>query len=158
VVPLHAGESLDGYIARVAAAHHMPRLADVTEVAGAAATARPHATFCEVSKLDALADCLRLDLETVRLHSPLWSEDAETLNFFGTAVPKDFLQFTYRRFSPTALGQSPHHRGFGSYVFCPFAPKAGPILRNVAQIPSVAAAKLGAVQMASISAIPARSL
>lgn len=110
VVPLHAGESLDGYVARVAAAHHMPRLADVTEVAGAAATARPHATFCEAGKLDVLADCLRLDPETVRLHSPLWSEDTETLNFFGTSVPKDFLQFTHRRFSPEALGRSPHHR------------------------------------------------
>lgn len=109
--PFFQGESLDGYVARIAASHYFPRLAEITQVAGAQVSARQHASFCDLKQLDVLADCLRIDPAVLRLHSPQWSEDAETLNFFGTAVPKDFLQFTYRRFSPTALAKSPHHRG-----------------------------------------------
>ncbi|NKI99964.1 AbrB/MazE/SpoVT family DNA-binding domain-containing protein [Novosphingobium sp. SG707] len=109
--PFFQGESLDGYVARIAASHYFPRLAEITQVAGAQVSARQHASFCDLKQLDVLADCLRVDPAVLRHHAPLWSEDAETLNFFGTTVPKDFLQFTYRRFSPTALAQSPHHRG-----------------------------------------------
>lgn len=45
VLPLIAGESLDGYVARVAAAHHMPRMAQITEVTGEIQLHRPHASF-----------------------------------------------------------------------------------------------------------------
>lgn len=110
-IPIKAGESLDGYVARVAAGHHMPRMALITEVAGAVAAQRQHATFCDEAELDALADCLRIDPKVLRLHAPGWSLNAETLNFFGTRVPRDFLQFQYRRYSPSALTLSPHHRG-----------------------------------------------
>ena len=111
VLPIIAGESLDGYVARVAAAHHMPRMAQITEVTGDIQMERPHASFCDDTGLSILADCLGVSPEITRLHSPLWSPDSRMLNLFGTAVPREFLQFSYRRFSPTALAMSAHHRG-----------------------------------------------
>ncbi|QCB41163.1 hypothetical protein E5673_02085 [Sphingomonas sp. PAMC26645] len=111
VLPIIAGESLDGYVARVAAGHHMPRMAKITEVTGDIQSDRPHASFCDDTGLEILADCLGVSTEITRLHSPLWSPDARMLNLFGTAVPRDFLQFSYRRFSPKALAMSAHHRG-----------------------------------------------
>lgn len=111
VLPLIAGESLDGYVARVAAAHHMPRMAQITEVTGEIQLHRPHASFCDDMGLEILADCLGIGRASTRLHSPLWSPDTRSLNFFGTAVPREFLQFSYRRFSPKALSMSAHHRG-----------------------------------------------
>lgn len=109
--PFFQGESLDGYVARIAASHYFPRLAEITQVAGAQVSARQHASFCDLKQLDVLADCLRVDPAVLRHHAPCWTPDAEALNFFGSSIPRDFLQFQYRRFSPTALGQSPHHRG-----------------------------------------------
>ncbi len=111
VLPIIPGESLDGYVARVAAAHHMPRMAKITEVTGDIQSDRPHASFCDDTGLEILADCLGVSPEITRLHSPLWSPDARMLNLFGTVVPREFLQFSYRRFSPKALSMSAHHRG-----------------------------------------------
>jgi hypothetical protein len=111
VLPIIPGESLDGYVARVAAAHHMPRMAKITEVTGDIQSDRSHASFCDDTGLEILADCLGLSPEITRLHSPLWSPDARMLNLFGTVVPREFLQFSYRRFSPKALSMSAHHRG-----------------------------------------------
>lgn len=71
VVPLIAGESLDGYVARVAAAHHMPRMAQITEVTGEIQLHRPHASFCDDTGLEILADCLGIGRASTRLHSPL---------------------------------------------------------------------------------------
>ncbi|MET4593524.1 MULTISPECIES: TniQ family protein [unclassified Sphingomonas] len=111
VLPIIPGESLDGYVARVAAAHHMPRMAQITEVTGDIQLRRPHASFCDDTGLEILADCLGISLASARLQAPLWSRDSRMLNLFGTAVPREFLQFSYRRFSPTALSMSAHHRG-----------------------------------------------
>ncbi|WP_267389725.1 TniQ family protein [Sphingomonas sp. GC_Shp_3] len=111
VLPLIAGESLDGYVARVAAAHHMPRMAQITEVTGDIQSHRPHASFCDDTGLEILADCLGISPGSARLHSPLSSPDTQLLNLFGTLVPRNALQFSYRRFSPQALSMSAHHRG-----------------------------------------------
>lgn len=135
-LPLIEGESLDGYVARVAAEHHMPRMSIVTEVAGATASDRQHASFCKEAGLIALADCLRVDLASLRLHSPLWSASAETLNFFGTRVPKDFLQFPARRFSPKALEQSPHHRALWQLRVLPICTETWEYLEDRCPNPS----------------------
>lgn len=111
VLPLIAGESLDGYIARVAAAHHMPRMAKITEITGEIDSYRPHASFCDAIGLEILADCLRIDPDIIRLHAPQWSPNAKILNLFGIPILRDYLQFSYRRFSPKALSMSAHHRG-----------------------------------------------
>ena len=111
ILPLIAGESLDGYVARVAAAHHMPRMTQITEVTGEIDAHRPNASFCSDAGLQILADCLGIDLESARLHSPSWSPDTKVLNLFGTPVPRTLLQFSYKRFSPKALSISAHHRG-----------------------------------------------
>lgn len=111
VLPVIVGESLDGYVARVAAAHHMPRMAQITEVTGDIQSHRPNASFCDDTGLEILADCLGISPGSARLHSPLSSPDTELLNFFGTLVPRDALQFSYRRFSPQSLSMSAHHRG-----------------------------------------------
>ena len=102
---------MDGYVARVAAAHHMPRMTQITEVTGETDAHRPNASFCDDAGLQILADCLGIDLESARLHSPLWSPDTKVLNLFGTLVPRKLLQFSYKRFSPKALSKSAHHRG-----------------------------------------------
>jgi hypothetical protein len=102
---------LDGYVARVAAAHHMPRMSQITEVTREIGAHRPHASFCDDAGLEVLADCLGIDPESIRLHSPAWSPGTKMLSFFGTLVSRNLMQFTYRRFSPQALSMSAHHRG-----------------------------------------------
>ena len=124
VLPVIAGESLDGYVARVAAAHHMPRMAQITEVTGEIQLHRPHASFCDDAGLQVLADCLGVSPETIRMHSPFWSPETKLLNFFGTLVPRGFLQFSYRRFSPNALSTSAHHRGLWQFRQLPICTEA----------------------------------
>ena len=46
-LPIIEGESLDGYVARVAAAHHFPRIAEITQLGGAEVGERSHAAFCD---------------------------------------------------------------------------------------------------------------
>jgi hypothetical protein len=86
-------------------------MAQITEVTGEIQSHRPHASFCDDTGLEILADCLGIKPAHIQLHSPLWSPDARMLNLFGTAIPRDFLQFSYRRFAPKALSMSAHHRG-----------------------------------------------
>lgn len=119
-LPIIPGESLDGYVSRVAADHHMPRLADITQIAGATASIRQHATFCDPNQLDVLTDCLGVDPEVLRLHAPQCTENPLAYNFFGTEVLRHQLQFAHRRFSPAGLMRSPHHRALWTLRFFPF--------------------------------------
>lgn len=115
-----AGESVDGYVARVAAAHHFPRMSEITELGGAEVGERSHAAFCDAKGLEAIADCLRVDFERLRQHAPLPSPDGEMRTMFGVELSKDHFQFTYRRFSPSALMASPHHRALWTLRLFPF--------------------------------------
>lgn len=120
-LPIIAGEALDGYIARVCAAHHFPRLAELTQVGGAAISKRQHAVFCSHEGLVALAHCLQIDPDTLIHHAPAWTPKGKTLSFFGETLPKSYLHFTFRRYSPASLRASPHHRGLwtlGIFPFC----------------------------------------
>lgn len=129
-LPIFDGESVDGYVSRVAAAHHMPRMAEITKVGGATASLRPHASFCDAEGLDAIADCLRVDRGVFRFHAPMWSREAGTLNFFGTKLPRHFFQFAARRFSPGALKISPHHRALWMLRIFPFCSEAWEYLED----------------------------
>ena len=114
------GESIDGYVARVAAAHHFPRMAEITELGGAEVGARPHASFCDANGLAAIADCLRMDPKRLQQHAPISSPDGRKRSMFGIELSKDHFQFTYRRFSPSALKASPHHRAVWTLRLFPF--------------------------------------
>lgn len=119
-LPIIEGESLDGYVARVAAAHHFPRMAEITQLGGADVDDRAHASFCDGEGLAAIADCLQVDPERLRQHAPLSSPDGNTRTMFGAELSKDHFQFTYRRFSPSALKASPHHRALWTLRLLPF--------------------------------------
>lgn len=114
------GESLDGYVARIAAAHHFPRIAEITQLGGAEVGERSHAAFCDAEGLEAIAGCLRADAERLQQHAPLSSPDGSKQTMFGIALAKDHFQFTYRRFSPSALKASPHHRALWTLRLFPF--------------------------------------
>lgn len=119
-LPVIEGESLDGYVARVAAAHHFPRMAEITELGGAVVGERSHAAFCDAKGLEAIAKCLRVDFERLRQHAPMSSPDGSKRTMFGVELSKDHFQFTYRRFSPSALEASPHHRALWTLRLFPF--------------------------------------
>ena len=136
VLPIIAGESLDGYVARIAAVHHMPRMAQITEVTGDIQPSRPHASFCDNTGLEILADCLGISPETTRLHSPLWTPDTKMLNLCGTLVARDFLQFSYRRFSPKALSMSAHHRALWQVRQLPICTETWEYLEDLCPNPS----------------------
>lgn len=119
-LPIIKGESIDGYVARVAAAHHFPRMAEITQQGGAEVGARPHAAFCDAEGLEAIADCLRVDFERLRQHAPMSSPDGSKRTMFGVELSKDHFQFTYRRFSPSALKASQHHRALWTLRLFPF--------------------------------------
>lgn len=120
VLPIIAGESLDGYISRVAAANHFPRLADITQVGGAETNKRQHASFLDSNGITAIADCLRVEPSTLRHHAPLLSPDGKQRNMFGIELAVDHFQFSYRRFSPTAFATSSHHRALWNLRLFPF--------------------------------------
>jgi hypothetical protein len=124
MLPIIEGESLDGYISRVAAAHHFPRLAEITSLGGAEANNRQQASFLDSAGVDAIADCLRIEPSRLRHHAPLLSSDGKRRNMFGIELAADHFQFSYRRFSPTALAASPHHRALWSLRLFPFCVKA----------------------------------
>lgn len=119
-LPIIEGESVDGYVARVAAAHYFPRMAEITQIGGAEVNDRAHASFCDAEGVEAIADCLRVEPNLLRHHAPILSRDGKMRNMFGLDLPKDHFQFTYRRFSPTALKASPHHRALWSLRVFPF--------------------------------------
>lgn len=114
------GESLDGYVARVAAAHHFPRMAEITQLGGADVDDRAHASFCDADGLSAIAACLRVDTKRLQHHAPMSSPDGSKRTVFGVELSKDHFQFTYRRFSPSALKASPHHRALWTLRLFPF--------------------------------------
>lgn len=119
-LPIIEGESLDGYVARIAAAHHFPRIAEITQLGGAEVGERSHAAFCDAEGLEAIAGCLQVDAERLQQHAPLSSPDGSKRTMFGIELAKDHLQFTYRRFSPSALKASPHHRALWTLRLFPF--------------------------------------
>ncbi len=135
-MPIIEGESLDGYVARIAAAHHFPRMAELTQLAGAEATGRQHASFCSKEGLDVLADCLRVDPAQLHHHSPNWSLGAAALNMFGVEVPRDLLHFAYRRYSPASLGNSAHHRALWNVRIFPFCEESWEYLLDRCPNPS----------------------
>ena len=119
-LPVIEGESLEGYVSRVAAAHHFPRLAEITQVGGAEVNGRQHASFLDSAGVTKIAHCLRVEPNTLTHHAPLLSTDGKRRNMFGIELAADHFQFSYRRFSPTALATSPHHRALWNLRLFPF--------------------------------------
>lgn len=120
ILPIIEGESLDGYIARVAAAHHFPRLAEITSLGGAEVNNRQQASFMDSAGIAAIADCVRIEPTKLMHHAPMMSPDGKRRNLFGIELAADHFQFAYRRFSPTALRASPHHRALWNLRLLPF--------------------------------------
>lgn len=119
-VPIIPGESLDGYVSRVAATHHFPRMAEITQIGGAEANGRPHASFLDDAGIVAIAEYLGVDADLLKHHAPTLSPDSRRRNMFGVELAADYLQFAYRRFSPSALAVSPHHRALWNLRLFPF--------------------------------------
>ena len=120
MLPIIEGESLDGYISRVAAAHHFSRLAEVTSQGGAEKNNRQQAAFLDSPGVTAIAECLRIEPSTLLHHAPLMSPDGKRRKIFDIQLAADHFQFAYRRFSPSALEASPHHRALWNLRLFPF--------------------------------------
>lgn len=124
------GESLDGYVARVAADQHFLSMRDITTMNRNPYPQRSHASFCDRDELDVIADCLGVDRDILHHHSPHWVSGGRSLNMFGVPVMRRFIEFGARRFSPASLRISPHHRALWSFRTFPFCEESWEFLQD----------------------------
>lgn len=119
-VPILADESLDGYVARVAAAHYMTRTLDLTSLAGATVPHRPELSRCDPERFPLVAACLRADAEELKRHGTVRPGPMPRVTFFGTTIDRRLVDIGTRRYSPAGLEASPHHRALWSLRPFPF--------------------------------------
>lgn len=115
------GESLDGYVARAAADNWIEKVIDLSGLAGVRHAASPLLSTHCWNGLPALADCLGIDVEELRLRSYPQSELRAHQLFFGVPVNRGELEIYKRRFAPKSLALSGHHRALWhlrSFPFC----------------------------------------
>ena len=117
--PVIMGESLDGYIARVAAANWIENALTITSLAGVIYGHKPTLSTSNWDGLPIIADCLRVDVEELQIRSYPTDEDGRRV-FFGVPVPRNDIDIAVRRFAPAALSISPHHRALWQLRAFPF--------------------------------------
>lgn len=113
------GESLDGLIARVAAANWIENALTITSLAGVVYGHKPTLSTSGWDGLPILADCLQVDLDELQHRS--YPTDAEgRRTFYGAPIERNDLDLSVRRFAPAALSISPHHRALWQLRAFPF--------------------------------------
>ncbi|WP_344707416.1 hypothetical protein [Sphingomonas swuensis] len=117
--PVIMGESLDGYIARVAAANWIENALTITSLAGVIYGHKPTLSTSNWDGLPVIADCLRVDVEDLQLRS-YPTDNAGRRAFFGVPIPRNDIDIAVRRFAPAALSISPHHRALWQLRAFPF--------------------------------------
>src|SRR3954465_10192456 len=114
-------ESLDGFVARVAAYNDLDNALAISSQGGVRYGHRPHLATQGWDGLPAVAQCLKVDVvELYRRSYPLAAGSKELREFFGTALDRRHLDTCTRRFSPAALRLSPHHRALWQIRLFPF--------------------------------------
>lgn len=123
------GESLDGFIARHAAAEGYPNTLELTSLAGARWAHRPVVALAEPEDLVALADCMGVAHDGLVLRSSPYVSEARR-RFFE--VELDHRSFVARRrlFSPASLADSPHHRALWTLRPFPFCEESWELLQH----------------------------
>ncbi|WP_338503100.1 hypothetical protein V6R86_06765 [Sphingomonas kaistensis] len=114
-----AGESLDGYIARVAAANWIENALTITSLAGVIYGHKPTLSTSNWDGLPIIADCLRVDVEELQSRSYPTDSNGRRV-FFGVPVPRNDIDIAVRRYAPAALSISPHHRALWQLRAFPF--------------------------------------
>jgi len=121
-------ESLNGMIARYAASEWIDRMMDITEVAGITNGRQQRVGLGAKWQLERVAERTGIELSELEVRAMPLSADGATRSFFGTAVSKFDIDLTLRRFSPTSLRRSPHHRATNMLRAFPFCPESFEIL------------------------------
>lgn len=109
--PLIAGESLDGYVADIAARNNLTKVRDISVVGGVLYGHRPQLTTQGWKKLPALARLLEIDVGELQHRCyPFSGPDGSRRAFFGTTMHNHDFRVPQRYFAPAALADQPHHR------------------------------------------------
>ena len=133
------GESLSGFIARVAAGEGLPNTLELTRLGGAVWSARP-----ELSRgsgdLSEVAACLRLEVGTLdELTYPVDPDDEGRRLYFGESIDRRMIMHGERRFSPETLAGKGVHLATWQLVPFPFCEKSGEVLHALCPDPDCGA-------------------
>jgi hypothetical protein len=115
------GESLDGFIARRAAAEGLPNTLVITAAAGVRWAHRPVIGLATSDQLLAVAQSMGFDHDELVLRSSPVAPGGRNRRFFGLELDHRHFANSRRRFSPTSLKATPHHRalwGLWPFPFC----------------------------------------
>lgn len=123
------GESLMGFVGRVAAHNIYDDTMAIARQAGQEFGHRPSLVYSPDADLQTLATALKVDVAELhaRTHQPI---DDTTSNFFGLRVPFYQIEIMTRRFAPAALDRSPHHRAAWQFRPIPFCGETWEYLIN----------------------------
>ncbi|HEX8226021.1 MAG TPA: hypothetical protein VF605_19615 [Allosphingosinicella sp.] len=110
-LPPIEGESLDGFIARIAAHNMLDNALAITTLGGVIYGHVPRLSTHGWEGLHSVAQCLDVPIEALQQRSYPPVEPLRDLRlFFGVPIERRHLEIRTRRFSPAALQISPHHR------------------------------------------------
>jgi hypothetical protein len=123
------GESLDGFIARHAAAEGYPNTLELTSLAGVRWAHRPVVGLASPEELAAVADCTGVDHDGLVLRSSPYVSDARR-RFFDVELDHRFFAHGRRLFSPASLADSPHHRALWALRPFPFCELSWELLQD----------------------------
>lgn len=113
------GESLDGFVARAAAANWIDNNLELTSLAGVEYGHKPTLTTHGWEGLPILADCLQVSVEDLEKRSyPV--DEAGRRSFFGVPVERHDLETRKRSFAPAGFRLSRHHRALWQLRPFPF--------------------------------------
>jgi hypothetical protein len=126
-------ESLNGGIARWAAANDVERMIDITAAGGVEYAHRAWASGLDAQALEGIGAELQVDVsELVARSTPIvpgtGTNQHHKLLFYGTPLPSFLVEKRTRRFAPAALAASPHHRALWDVRLFPFCPEHWQIL------------------------------
>ena len=108
-------ESLMGFVARNCEVHGITKVAAALRPVGFWSESPTYLATAHADKAEALGHLFMTTTDEVvrRMYLPVTVADVrhgEHVAFFGTPLRKDLLQFRRRRFSPSSLARSAHHR------------------------------------------------
>jgi len=126
---LAPGESLDGYLLARAAEEGLPTTMVITSL-GAAKYGHIRELTLGADGLDAVANCLRVELGELQSRTyPLVAGSGRRL-FFGAAIARELIDTRFRYFSPRALEASAFHRAIWAINGLPFCDEHWDTLTN----------------------------
>ena len=124
------GESLLGFIARNADIHGVDKIASALLPAGLENPKTDAFATSYERQVDVLASLFMTTPEEVRsrMYLPWAGGDGVDVNFHGTRMRPKYLRWVHRRFSPTSLRISGHHRALWDLLVLSFCPESKEIL------------------------------